>query len=60
MICTICPDFFELLQEFDSKPPMLLIYAIAVVLSDLILMCLQPSHELLYALIPRYIALNSK
>ena len=41
------------LQEFDTNSCMLLICAIVVVLSDHVLMCLQPSHEFLYALIPR-------
>ena len=45
--------FVKQLQEFDTKPPMLLMYAIAVVLSDLILKCLQSSHEFLYAMIAR-------
>ena len=42
-----------MVTEFGNKSPMLLIYAIAVVLPDLIFMCLQPSHEFLYALIAR-------
>ena len=45
--------FVKQLQEFDTKPPMLLMYAIAVVLSDLILKCLQSSHEFLYAMTAR-------
>ena len=48
------------LQEFDTKPSMLLIYAIAVALFDFILMGLQTFHEFLYALIARQIAFNFK
>ena len=48
------------LQELDTKPSMLLMYAIAVALFDFILMGLQTFHEFLYALIARQIDFNFK